>query len=419
MLKRSFLLILPVFLFFGSFAQDTIKMMQYNLLYYGQYTSFCTESNNDMDTKADHIADIIDHTLPDIFTVNEIGNSYHTVMHLIGNALNFNGRNYYDKAAILNNDQSSIINMLYYDSRKLDLDAQLSVSTGLRDINIYRMKSLNTDEPVQFHIAVVHLKAGNGEEDAQIRGEMILDFKDFLSGYSDKTNWIFAGDMNFYHSGEAGFQYLTNTDHGNVIFVDPVNQIGNWHDISSFSHYHTQSTHSDDHGCPSSGGLDDRFDFIFVSEDIMTGDNNVQYVEGSYETLGQDGNHFDDAVNDGFNSSAPAHIIDALYGASDHLPVLAEFVVGTGNAIEAENSSNGFDVTINQNDASFINMRIKQLDPSSGDITIYNMLGQKLHTHGFNGVKDQNIKLAFSKQGMFIIVITTDNDVYKKLRIIR
>ena len=120
MLQKLFIILIGTLLLHPIHAQDTIKMMQYNLLYYGETTSWCTSTNNDIDTKADYIADIIDHTLPDIFTVNEMGGSQYAVGHLIGNALNANGRNYYSVAAILNNDGSSIINMMYYDSRVLE-----------------------------------------------------------------------------------------------------------------------------------------------------------------------------------------------------------------------------------------------------------------------------------------------------------
>ena len=51
------------------------------------------------------------------------------------------------------------------------------------------------------------------------------------------------------------------------------------------------------------GGMDDRFDFIFVSEDLISGEDGVMYLENSYLAEGQDGNHFNQSVNDGLNSS--------------------------------------------------------------------------------------------------------------------
>ena len=47
----------------------------------------------------------------------------------------------------------------------------------------------------------------------------------------------------------------------------------------------------------------------------------MQYVEGTYWAVGNDGNHFNDAINDGNNNSVSEEIADALHDASDHLPV--------------------------------------------------------------------------------------------------
>ncbi len=78
--------------------------------------------------------------------------------------------------------------------------------------------------------------------------------------------------------------------------------------------------------------MDDRFDFIMVSEDIKDGNNEIQYLSNSYETIGQDGNHYNDALIDGTNNSAPSNVITALYEMSDHLPVSMEVVFGSPSA---------------------------------------------------------------------------------------
>ncbi len=36
-------------------ASDTLTVMHYNLLYYGANTSFCTNENNNLDTKNIHL----------------------------------------------------------------------------------------------------------------------------------------------------------------------------------------------------------------------------------------------------------------------------------------------------------------------------------------------------------------------------
>ena len=79
-------------------------------------------------------------------------------------------------------------------------------------------------------------------------------------------------------------------------------------------------------GGGSSGGKDDRFDIIFVSEDILNNDNGVSYINGTYEALGQDGAHYNQSINVGSNSAAPDSVVDALYYGSDHLPVMMDVV---------------------------------------------------------------------------------------------
>ena len=50
-----------------------------------------------------------------------------------------------------------------------------------------------------------------------------------------------------------------------------------------------------------SGGLDDRFDFILYSDDVLNGTNGVNYIPNSCKSIGNDGNHFNIAIIDPSN----------------------------------------------------------------------------------------------------------------------
>ena len=66
------LLLAPVFMK----AQDTLTVMQYNLLYYGNYNTgyaSCFETNNNTQLKDECIRTILNYIKPDILTVNEFG----------------------------------------------------------------------------------------------------------------------------------------------------------------------------------------------------------------------------------------------------------------------------------------------------------------------------------------------------------
>jgi len=99
---------------------------------------------------------------------------------------------------------------------------------------------------------------------------------------------------------------------------------GNWNQ-STYSEYHTQSTRTraiGDGGA--TGGLDDRFDMILNSTGI-TQEGKIKYIPGSFVAVGNDGNHYNDSINQRPNTSVPDSIADALYYTSDHLPVYAKY----------------------------------------------------------------------------------------------
>src|SRR6056297_355135 len=96
-----FLVVISAILFvFTAEAQETIKLMQYNLLNYGHNTSYCDQTNNEIDAKTNNIKTIIDHVMPDILVVNEMDNDLSDVIKLQGSALNVNSRDYYQSANI-------------------------------------------------------------------------------------------------------------------------------------------------------------------------------------------------------------------------------------------------------------------------------------------------------------------------------
>jgi hypothetical protein len=133
-------------------------------------------------------------------------------------------------------------------------------------------------------------------------------------------NYFVIGDMNLYSSTEDAYQFFINYSNNNISLIDP-GSAGQWHDNISFSILHSQSTHSENNSCFSNGGLDDRFDFILFSKSIQNDINKINYIQNSFEVIGQDGTHLNQALNNGVNISAPTNVINALYQNSDHLPV--------------------------------------------------------------------------------------------------
>jgi hypothetical protein len=147
---------------------------------------------------------------------------------------------------------------------------------------------------------------------------------DYIENDAVDANIMLMGDYNMYGSSESGYQTLIA---GNGFrFEDPINSSGNWNNNSSFAAVHTQSTRNGGtNSCFSGGGLDDRFDQILCSEELLEGDDGMTYVPNTYFAVGNDGNHFNDPINVGTNYSVSASVLNALYTLSDHLPVIADF----------------------------------------------------------------------------------------------
>jgi len=93
---------------------------------------------------------------------------------------------------------------------------------------------------------------------------------------------------------------------------------------------HTQSTRSSESiECGATGGLDDRFDFILVSDNVLSDADSVQYIPGTYWAFGNDTLHYNVSINENppANISVPDSVLSAIYYMSDHLPVVMDVVV--------------------------------------------------------------------------------------------
>ena len=74
-------------------AQDTIRMMQYNLMYYTNSSgiSDCNSVTNNLDNKDAHIRTIFQYVRPTVLCVCEIGSQTQYADRLLNNAINTDG----------------------------------------------------------------------------------------------------------------------------------------------------------------------------------------------------------------------------------------------------------------------------------------------------------------------------------------
>tara|TARA_A100001011_G_scaffold155140_1_gene163628 strand:+ start:2215 stop:3939 length:1725 start_codon:yes stop_codon:yes gene_type:complete len=292
---------------------STVRIMTYNILNY-----------EDENNREDDYALIIDFTQPDLIVAQEIiGQTGFS--HFQSDVLDVVDPNGWSSAPFTNQTAQQDI-ALYY---KHDIFTFVSTSvvytaqsSGTRDVIQWIM--LHNLSGLEFNIYGVHLKASSGSSNANQRLQETTILRNHLNEMAANFS-IVAGDFNIYSnnsSSEPAFDMLTGaSDNNSGRLFDPIDRIGHWHNNSSYSDVHTQSPRTSSFGGGANGGMDDRFDWLFVSQSILDETSSMYYVDGTYSAFGNDGNHFNDAINDGTNNSVSAEMADALHDASDHLPV--------------------------------------------------------------------------------------------------
>ena len=319
---------------------DTIRVMHYNLLYYDMNTSWCTSINNNVNDKDTYLKTITSHFKPDIFTVNEMNGRASSTDRIIDNVLNTDGDSHYQRA---NFTGSYLVNMLYYNSRKLALKSQSYILTSPRITDVYRLyyksDDLTKGDTTFITCFVTHLKAGSYDENVYDRSQAASQIMNYINNYNITDNVLFMGDFNVYSSAEPAFQsFMTETASG-FQFNDPINALGDWNNNYSYAPYHTQSTHTSG-DCHSGGGMDDRFDFILTSQPIIEGSAGITYAKNTYWSYGQDGKRFNQTLISPTNTSLPTNVLSALYKMSDHLPVTLKLYVDKNPLLNIDTFNN-------------------------------------------------------------------------------
>ena len=385
-MKKLSLILLLIVTFSAAYAQnDTLRVMQYNILNYGNYTSYCTTTNNNTNDKNGYLRTILTAYYPDIFTVCEMGRSSTLPNEILNNVLNINGLNIWMARGGSNTNNSSLTNCVFYNSTKLTLVGQHTAQTNTRDVDVYDFKFKNDDSGrIVLTCVIAHLKAGTGTDNANKRKLMAENTMNYLETNYREKNVLIMGDFNLYTSTEGAYQAFTNQSaYPNSYFIDPLYPygVGNWNNNSYYEDYHTQSTHKDsDSDCHSSGGMDDRFDFILMSENVYGGREGIRYIGNSYNALGNDGYRFNKSINSPTNFAVSQEVADALFHNSDHIPVTMELLVQYNIGVdEYEENVLSFDVFPNPA-SDDINIRFYQDNLGKAKILLFNTLGQTVYS---------------------------------------
>lgn len=426
--KYLHLILLIPFILLGfslSAQTETLKVMQYNLLNYGNNTGYCNATNNNVNDKDGYIRTILTAYYPDVFTVCEMGRNSSLPNDFIINNLNINGIDYWKTSPGANSSNSSLTNCIFYNSTKLTLVSHSMAQTYIRDVDVYNFKFKNDNSnKIILTCVIAHLKAGSGSDNVTKRKTMAENIMRYLELNYRECNVLIMGDFNLYGASEPAYQTLTNNDnYPYSYFIDPVYPygVGEWNSNGYYSNYHTQSTHTDNNGCASNGGMDDRFDFIMMSENIYTGRDGIRYNGGTYNALGQDGRHFNKSIISPMNYAVSQEVANALYNNSDHLPITMELTINFNIGVD-EIGENTMNCDIFPNPASEnINIRFSQNNIGKANLLLFNGLGQTVYNQDIfvnDCVGEHVISVENLPKGMYFLRITNADGLTDTSKII-
>ncbi len=176
-----------------------------------------------------------------------------------------------------------------------------------------------------LYIYSAHLKASLGSEDLRETGALAIRANSNALGNGVRA--IYTGDFNLYVNTEPAYLAFLAAGAGQAF--DPLGS-GTWAGAAN-AIKHSQSPRLVTGGLVG-GGVDDRFDFQLITASLDDGEG-ISFIDGTYRTLGNDGNHYNLAINSGNNTYYPSDVArsnalaNALHEATDHMPVIVDYQV--------------------------------------------------------------------------------------------
>jgi len=280
--------------------------MTYNIHDYTAYNP--TPSNpNQFDWDNPALKYVINYVSPDILVCQEVRDKAS-----VNQLLNYVVDNKYAVAEFV--ESTNMNSVLFYRDDKFISLGNIVHPAETRPINEFPLiNKLTNDTLIIFS---VHLKAnsltGDNSDNIRRRAIAVDSLRKRTAQLPANKNFIVLGDFNTLFGSEPAVQKLIDkTTKGYVI--DPLDAIGEWGDNPAYAFTHTMYAQN----------LTVRFDMILISQAVKD-PGGIEYVNGSYTIVGNDGNHFNKAINYG-NNAFGRELADSLISASDHLPVYAIF----------------------------------------------------------------------------------------------
>lgn len=401
------------------FAQENLRLMFYNIYRYPYHSPEKRELI---------LAEINREVQPDLLMVCELVDAFGSEK-ILNNSFTYLEDNYKSANFEYADDASydPLHQMVFYNDRKLSLMSQKAFPTGIRDINQYtfylKTERLETNDTTFLEVFVCHLKSSTGSENKWLRKRMVDTFFMALEEIPEDRAIVFSGDFNFYDAhGEPAYNKIVSPNNPKKM-VDPLgwDYYDEWHNNEIYAPIHTQATRISTEGFGlggAGGGLDDRFDFIFLSENLLS-DSYMYFEEGSYEAIGNNGNCFKNRI-DAIECAGKysQELRSNLYYMSDHLPVALNLKINDDwlETVGLGEKNTDFVVLPHGNrinETLFI--RFLE-DASLQEVYIFNTLGQELVYKNSAYQKELNIDVKHLRKGLYFLkVYQNGRSYYRRL----
>jgi len=403
-MKKASLLILFLLLFSEGYSQMNIKTMFYNLLYY--------PSGNPQNREV-ILKDILDTYNPDIFTVCELETEA-GADEILTQSIQTSRPNFARAVFVSNQSDPTPDNqlnqMVYYNTDMFTLENQQTHTTYIRDILQYTLLLKSEDQatnPIRIEYFVTHFKSSDGTANKNIRLDMANVFTAVLENLDPNAFVVFSGDFNLYTSSEPSYQEILDPTNA-IVMIDPINDnssLQSWsNDTPTYTAMHTQCTRVNQlFGNGAFSGLDDRFDFSFISENLTTS-TDLFYVPNSYDAYGNNKNCYDlDINNVNCTGTYSQSLRDDLYYMSDHLPVVMELQTPQ-NLLSVNEYTVENNLRIVGSNLIYKNVSLYiSPDLFNSDLLIYNQLGQLVKTVKTTTINQISIDVSNFPTSIYVI----------------
>ena len=305
--KHFYVPLLLIFLFTSNYIiaqSEQIRLLTYNLM---SYTSGSRDAYfNTIFSSISPSPDIVNAVEISDATSGQAINFLNNVLAQIGT---------YKMGTFVSSGYSDV-NAIYYKPSKFTfLSSRLVIPIqGNTNHPTYEYQLYNNLTGDKLILYGIHLSSQN----TTARDTDAVMLRAITDSLSVNSFYIAAGDFNLTNGTEAAYGTLTDNGSGSGYFLDAVTLTGSWNTDPANYIYQTFSTDN----------MRYRYDLILNSQSVVDA-GGVTYL-GNYTAYGNDGLHHNLGIRQygstGLNNQAVSQkVASALYSASDHLPVYADY----------------------------------------------------------------------------------------------